>query len=149
MADFLVSCPGTVTALPQYILSYSEYRVNPSCCAHLLPNGWSCWHNRINLICIQSSQVAPSPVVHLIVFLVDAFLCYIAICIILSGILGRKATIFFSLCLSLLVCMSLYKALWRKYRLGLRNSCVLVAEGLTWVVCYQASHLILGWLSLL
>lgn len=50
---------------------------------------------------------------------------------------AKKLPFLFSLCLSSLVCISQYKAIWRK------ELYVPVAEGLTLVVCHQASHLIL------
>lgn len=96
MADFLglpSSLLGSLWHFPS-TLSYFEYWVNPSHCAHLLPTAGPAVTALATSFCIQSSQVAPSPNIHLIVFIV-AWLPYISICIILVGFWAEKLHLFF------------------------------------------------------
>lgn len=85
------------------------------------------------LFCIQSSQVAPSPNIHLVVFIVA---CISPLHLHLyhsCGMLGRKAVV------SLLVIIHLYESVpssLEKAQVGYQELCVLVAEGLTLAVCH-------------
>lgn len=124
MADFLVCLPlariNYGTSPVHYHISSTEliHLTVLTCCLMAGPAVTAL----ATSFCIQSSQVAPSPNIHLIVFVVA---CISPLHLHLyhsCGILGRKAMISFSFCLSLFIYMSQCKAVWRRHRLGIRNS---------------------------